>query len=133
METYELQKAVCDDEDFAVLGWHDATIWSTVANVDTFEFIVDLDYIFMWVHPCECETYFKFWVAPVTMVFEDAHDVRIDIDSQSGSIEVADFHREAPEPTRKGFVGKSVQHTYRFQECQQGGDLAQVNGVHGEM
>jgi hypothetical protein len=116
MDSYELEKPVWDDSDFDVMGWHDARIWSMLANTDEFEFLIDLDYIFKWVHPGEGETYFRFWVAPVTMVFENAHTVRIDIESQLGEIEVADLYREAEEPTR---TGESVQHTYRF-DCQEG-------------
>jgi hypothetical protein len=116
MDSYELEKAVWNDGDFEVMGWHDARIWSMLANIDEFEFLIDLDYIFKWVRPGEGETYFRFWVAPVTMVFENAHVVRSDIESQLGEIEVADLFREAPEPTR---TGDAVQHTYRF-DCQEG-------------
>ena len=116
MDSYELEKPAWDDSDFELMGWHDARIWSMLADTDAFEFLLDLDYIFKWVQPGEGETYFSFWVAPVTMVFENAHTVRIDIESQLGEIEVADLHREVPEPTR---TGDAVQHTYRF-ECQEG-------------
>ena len=77
-----------------------------------FEFMFDLDYIFRWIQPGQGETYFRFWVAPVTMVFESAHTVKIDIESPQGSIEVADLHREAPEPIRDGEI---FQHRYRFE------------------
>jgi Protein kinase domain len=65
-------------------------------------FLVDLDCIFKWVHPGEEETYVRFWIAPVTMVFENAHAVRIDIESQLGAIEVADPFREGAEPRGPG-------------------------------
>lgn len=58
------------------------------------------------------------------MVFENAHTVPIDIESQLGAIEVADLFREAPEPTR---TGEAVQHTYRF-ECQEG-EISQSHSV----
>ena len=116
METYELEKAVWDDRDFDLMGWHDARIWSMLANVDAFEFMFDLDYPFRWIQPGQGETYFRFWVAPVTMVFESAHTVKIDIESPQGSIEVADLHREAPEPIRNGEI---FQHRYRF-KCHDG-------------
>jgi hypothetical protein len=67
-----------------------------------FEFLLELDYIFKWVHPVDGERYFRFWVAPVTMVFESAHTVRIDIESQLGDIEVADLFRESPETYSDG-------------------------------
>ena len=98
------------------MGWHDATLWSMVADTDSFEFSLDLDYIFQWVAPEPNETYFKFWVAPVTMVFEDAHSIEIAIQSEQGGMEVADLHREDPTATPNG---ERVQHTYRV-ECQEG-------------
>lgn len=116
MEKFKLEKPIWDDRDFSIMGWHDATLWSMLANPTDFEFLFDLDYIFKWVHPKEGETYFKFWVAPVTMVFENAHDIKININSKQGTIEIADLHRENPKesPNRK-----FTQHTYRF-ECQEG-------------
>lgn len=98
------------------MGWHDATIWSMVASPETFEFMLDLDYIFKWVDPAPGQTYYKFWVAPVTMVFENAHSIDIDVQSQQGTIEIADLHKEEPTLTPNG---KFTQHTYRF-ECQEG-------------
>lgn len=91
MSAYDLEKEIWTEADFKVMGWHDASIWSMVSNAAQFEYLIDLDYIFKWVNPKENETYFKFWVAPVTMVFENASAVKIDIESQQGLIEVADL------------------------------------------
>lgn len=116
MDAYKLEKTRWDDGDFLQMGWHDATVWSFFANPDQFEFLIDLDYISKWVKPQEDETYFRFWVAPVTMVFSNAHSVVIDIESPQGTIEIADLHRGEPEPTPNG---KMTQHSYRF-DCQEG-------------
>lgn len=116
MHGYRLEKAIWTDADLDVLGWHDVTLWSMVADPDAFEFLLDLDYIFKWVDPEPGETYFKFWVAPVTMVFENAHTIDIDIQSQQGRVEIDAMHREDPAPTPNGAF---TQHTYRF-ECQEG-------------
>ena len=116
MSVYELEKEVWSEADFNFMGWHDASIWSMVSNAEQFEYLFDIDYIFKWVDPKENETYFKFWVAPVTMVFENAFDVKIDIESQQGLIEVADLHMENPELTPNG---KFTSHSYRF-DCLEG-------------
>jgi hypothetical protein len=116
VSVYELEKEVWSESDFDFMGWHDASIWSMVSNAEKFEYLFDIDYIFKWVDPKENETYFKFWVAPVTMVFENAFDVKIDIESQQGLIEVAELHMENPELTPNG---KFTSHSYRF-ECQEG-------------
>ncbi|WP_406611343.1 hypothetical protein [Agarivorans sp. JK6] len=124
MSAYDLEKEVWTEADFKVMGWHDASIWSMVSNAAQFEYLLDLDYIFKWVHPKESETYFKFWVAPVTMVFVNAFDVKIDIESQQGLIEVADLYMENPELTPNG---KFTSHTYRF-ECQEGEITVKATG-----
>ncbi len=116
MHRYLPEKAIWTDADFPELGWHDATLWSMVADPDTFEFLLDLDYIFKWVEPEPGEKYFKFWVAPVTMVFENAHTIEIDVQSEQGQIEIEALYREEPTPTPNG---SHTQHTYRF-ECQEG-------------
>ena len=87
-----------------------------MANTEEWELVIDLDYIFKWVHPTGDEKYFKFWVAPVTMVFENAYDVKSNIESQQGEIEVADLHMENPRKTKNG---KFTEYTFRF-ECQEG-------------
>jgi hypothetical protein len=55
-------------------------------------------------------------MAPVTMVFENAYEINIDIESQQGEIEVAEFHMDNP---RKSKNGKYTEYTFRF-ECQEG-------------
>ena len=116
VEAYELEKPVWTQEDFEKMGWHDAKVWGMLANTEEWELLIDLDYIFKWVHPTGDEKYFKFWVAPVTMVFENAYDVKSNIESQQGEIEVADLHMENPRKTKNG---KFTEYTFRF-ECQEG-------------
>jgi hypothetical protein len=115
-EPYRLEKPLWTGVDFEVMGWHDSRVWAMVADEEKFEFAVDLDYIFKWVHPGPGETHFRFWVAPVTMVFENAYEVTIDIRSRQGGIEVADLHREDPKPTPNG---APTDHLFRL-ECQEG-------------
>jgi len=111
MNKYDLEKAVWSEKEFKTMGWHDATIWSMLANSEEYEYLLDLDYIFKWVEPIENEKYFKFWVSPVTMVFENAHEIRIDIESPQGIIEISELHMENPQPTPNG---KFTEHTYRI-------------------
>lgn len=115
-EDYELEKPIWDDGDFEQMSWHDVTVWSAMSDRETFEYALDLDYIFQWVHPGEGETHFKFWVAPVTMVFENAHSILIDIESMGGTIEIIELLREDPSLTWNGLW---TQHRYRF-DCREG-------------
>lgn len=94
-----------------------------LANIDDYEYLIDLDYIFKWVCPKEEETCFNFWVASVTMIFENAHDVKINIESPQGYIEIECFHMKNPTLTPNGFTV----HTYRF-DCQEGEILLKATG-----
>lgn len=116
MEPYRLEKLHWDDNDFDVMGWHDANVWSLLSDPDQYLFLLDLDYIFKWVKPSENESPFQFWVAPVTMVFEDAHSVIIDIQSPHLTIEVADLHRSDEKSNPNS---SATERSYRF-ECQEG-------------
>ena len=51
MDNYKLEKTVWSEHDFETMGWHDATIWAMVADTEKYEYAIDLDYIFKWVHP----------------------------------------------------------------------------------
>lgn len=123
-DQYQLEKALWTSDDFEVMGWHDSRVWAMVASEESFEFAMDLDYIFKWVPPDPGETYFKFWVAPVTMVFENASDVSIQIESSQGGIEVAALHREEPKLTPSGVL---TDYLYRF-ECQEGAISVRATG-----
>jgi hypothetical protein len=124
MESFNLEKHIWTQDDFKFMGWHDATIWSSFANTETYEFSLDLDYIFKWVEPEGTDKYFKFWVAPVTMIFENVSDVKFDIESRQGDIEIADLYMENPKLTPNG---KFTEHTFRF-ECQEGVITLQATG-----
>lgn len=124
MDHYLPDKNIWDHHDFKIMGWHDATIWSMVADTESFEFLIDLDYIFKWVDPGPGETYYKFWVAPVTMVFENAFDVRVDIQSPQGDMEISALHCTELVPSPNG---KFTQYKFCF-ECQEGGISLQATG-----
>ena len=124
MERYQLEKAIWGEGDFTEMGWHDVTVWSMLAAPETYEFVFDLDYIFKWLNPAEGETYFRFWVAPATMVFENVNDVKINIESPQGSIEIFDLKCGDPISTPNGLC---TQQTYRF-ECQEGEVSLQATG-----
>lgn len=121
---FKLEKEVWTENDFKVMGWHDSQIYSFYANDETNEWCVDLDYIFKWVSPeTEGEPY-KFYISPVTMIFENSHSVQIDIKSAQGLIELADLHMENPQLTPNG---KLTQYHFRF-ECQEGELLVTATG-----
>lgn len=104
MSSYELEKTVWTENDFSVMGWHDSKIWGFLPETEEFQFMLDLDYIFQWVHPKGKSKYFKFWVSPVTMVFENSYDIILDIESSQGEIEVSDLKMENFRKAPNGIV-----------------------------
>ena len=85
MEEYILEKKVWDEKDFSEMGWHDARIYAFAIekNYDEFtaDLVFDIDYIFSWVHPVEPEKYFSFWVAPCTLIFKEAFNLTMNIET----------------------------------------------------
>ena len=118
MGFYKLEKKIWTDQDFDIMGWHDCRLWALLGIIESFEFVLDLDYIFKWEDPSPGETNFKFWVSPVTMVFENAHDVKIDIESQQGLIQIDNLFKSEE---RK--LGKSDLFDYLYQFICQEGDV----------
>ena len=124
MASYELDNFIWTDSDFDLMVWHDATIWSMASDPENFEFMVDLDYIFRWVDPDEGETYYKFWVCPVTMVFQNASDIQINVQSQQGTLEVDEVLREHLGPSPNG---RFEQYSFRIR-CQEGSISLEATG-----
>ena len=116
MESFNLEKHVWTQDDFKKMGFHDSIIWSSFANPEKYEFSLDLDYIFKWVNPNGEDNYFKFWVSPVTMVFENVSNIKFDTESRQGNIQIVNLYIEDPELTPNG---KLTTNTFRF-ECQEG-------------
>lgn len=90
-EPYILEKAIWTDEDFDIMGWHDANIYALAFENGgedyCGDFVLDIDYIFKWVDPVPPEKYFSFWVAPCTLVFKNALQIKIDIDTAMFALE----------------------------------------------
>lgn len=103
-----LAKAVWTDADFPAMGWHDCRVHAI--NVAEYEdetlppnrLLLDLDYIVRWVEPAPGQRHFTFWVAPATLVFEEAWDITGDIGPLYGCLEIADLHR-LPAPDGKPY------------------------------
>jgi hypothetical protein len=117
--TYQLEKLIWTDNDYDQMGWHDSRVYAIAFDDKEFRFMLDIDYIFQWIHPLEGETYFKFWVAPVTLIFENIWDLKINIDS-NGGLEIDDIHRSNPNlPKNADFVNNRTEYDWII-ETQQG-------------
>ncbi|WP_410645505.1 hypothetical protein [Amycolatopsis sp. lyj-346] len=95
-----LSKAVWTDADFPQMGWHDSRIHALGFLEDDDlppgRLLLDLDYIVCWVEPARRQKHFTFWVAPATLVFDQAWDITGDLGPLHGSLEIADLHRLDP-------------------------------------
>jgi len=109
MTDYQLEKWVWTEADFDQMGWHDARIYALAFPDDTFEFLLDIDYILQWIDPGPSETYYKFWLVPATLVFHNVHDLQIDLEPFAG-LEIQDVTREDPQrPKNAEYVGRDTE------------------------
>jgi hypothetical protein len=103
-----LEKAVWSDADFDTMGWHDATIYA-IAVLPSGEFlsrlVFDLDYIVAWVEPGFRRRTFRFWVAPATLVFDQAWELRgeLQVLDHDQALELLHLHREPVEDRHGGY------------------------------
>jgi hypothetical protein len=88
---YKPEKSVWSEADFEKMGWHDCPIYG-VRFEDNVAF--DIDYIFKWVR-YENESSYKFWLSPATLVFEQARNLKVEIDMQFiNGLEIAEIHQK---------------------------------------
>src|SRR5471030_502659 len=83
-EKFVLEKSIWMETDFEKMGWHDVVIHGISFNPSQYELLFDIDYIFAWVDPEPPSEYFTFWVSPVTLVFRNAYDLHVDIETGLG-------------------------------------------------
>lgn len=95
-----LSKSVWSDADFELMGWHDATLhgmYLEQAEEGPSRLLLDIDYIVQWVHPVARAKYFRFWVAPATLVFTDVWS--LEFDGSGIGLEIDTLHRPTPDGT----------------------------------
>lgn len=120
IEPYMLEKPVWTEADFEQMGWHDAHIHAFAFNPELFEFWLDVDYIYSWVHPTGDATHFRFWVAPVTLVFTNVHSLRFDLEWFDGCLSLQDITRSEPQsPQNTDCISKKTEWLWRL-DCNEG-------------
>src|SRR5688500_14405121 len=120
IEPYTLEKPVWTEADFEQMGWHDARVHAIAFRPELFEFWLDVDYIYSWVHPKGDETYFRFWVAPVTLVFTNVYSLGFDIESFDGGLSLQGIERSEPQPPRHAdYISKQTEWLWRL-DCNEG-------------
>ena len=99
---YTLEKTVWSDHDFEVMGWKNAYIHAIATIPETFELLLDIDYIVRWIDPTPPSNSFTFLVAPATLVFSNVYNVEIHLESQSGEFSIQNLDRLDEQPTLNG-------------------------------
>jgi hypothetical protein len=103
-----IAKDVWTDADFAQMGWHDARVWALAFINESFEFLLDLDYILEWKSPRDGEEHYRFKSIPATLVFENVTDLRIDLEPFA-DLSLANITRSEPGvPRNAAYIGKST-------------------------
>jgi hypothetical protein len=103
-EKFALQKSVWTEADFDKMGWHDVVIHGISFNPSQYELLFDIDYIFAWVNPDPPSEYFSFWVSPATLVFRNAYDLKVNIETGLG-LQLQGIERnEEREPRNAAYI-----------------------------
>ena len=119
-QEYKLEKWIWTEADFEVMGWHDCQIHAMAFFPENFELVFDIDYLFEWIDPQPNETFFKFWVAPATLVFNNVYDVELEIDSHNVNLEIDNIKRDDESlPHNAEFIRKESEWLWTI-ECQEG-------------
>ncbi len=110
MKTLSIEKYTWTEDDFEIMGWHDATLYAIAFSPDKDEFVLDIDYIFKWVSPKKNESYFKFWVSPATLIFENIHNFSLNVGEQYRAIQIQSIERKNPKPPPNlDYVSKNIE------------------------
>jgi hypothetical protein len=116
-QEYVLEKWLWTEADFDQMGWHDSHIHAVAFLPEQFEVAFDIDYILQWVKPSE-DQYYRFWIAPATLVFENIHDLKFDLEPFD-AVEIADLHREDPQrPINADYVRRDIEWRWRIETHQ---------------
>lgn len=96
-EPYVPEKATLTDRDFEDMECHDVQVHA-IAVANEFpkltELLLDLDYILKWVDSNRANEYFRFWIAPATLVFEHVFNLSLRIQSEQLDCQIDQITRE---------------------------------------
>lgn len=94
---YTVSKNIWTNDDFETMSWHDNHVYA-ISFRENYELLMDIDYILQWIDPTEKACYYNFWVSPCTLVFENVHDLKINLEiSEPFSLEIDCIYRSNPQ------------------------------------
>ena len=102
-------KSIWSEEDFEQLNWHDVIVhaFSIIPREYDYELMLDIDYIFEWINPAPLAKHFSFVIAPATLSFPGAWDIKTDIATRKDILEpisILDIQRKNPRETNTANV-----------------------------
>lgn len=118
-KVFDLEKQIWTGDDFENMSWHDDTIHAISFGKNS-EFLLDIDYIFEWVHPKKSERHFKFWIAPCTLVFENVYDLKLDLEVSFDHHRKIDIiTKENPQkPTNAEHINRDLEYDWIIETLQ---------------
>ena len=116
---YQPEKNLWTEQDFDNMGWHDSLIYG-IAFDKAYEIAFDIDYIFKWVEPVGDEVRYKFWVSPCTLVFENLHSLKLDIEiTEPFEFEIDDVSREVSgAPKNAEYINRDLEYSWQIETHQ---------------
>jgi len=121
-------KSTWTEKDYEAMNWHDVTVHglSIMPTEYSYELLLDIDYIFEWVHPRTTAGEFSFMVAPATLAFNEVWDVVTNIETRVSILEflsIQDIQRVNPRNldnwgiVQWEWIITLLQGTIRFKAC----------------
>lgn len=109
---YQLEKALWTDADFEQMGWHDCPIKALAFSDNDYQLLLDIDYIFKWVLP-KNKRFYNFWISPCTLVFENVHDINIELSSDGVALTIDKISRKNPVvPRNAEYIGRDTEYDW---------------------
>jgi hypothetical protein len=109
-----LENSQWTEKDFDTMQWHDCKIYAIAFDEKKDELLFDIDYILEWIEPENNEPYFKFRVAPATLIFRNVYDVNLRL--QSLMVQIEGISRENPvRPKNANAIGEDVEYDWSIE------------------
>lgn len=120
MGNIKLNKVIWTENEFDLMDWHDSYIHA-IAFERNYEFILDIDYIFSWIKPSDNNNQFGFFISPCTLVFENVHDLKLDIQiSEPFKLQISNITLSNPQrPINADYINREVEYYWTI-STQQG-------------
>ncbi len=91
---HTLTRLIWTDRDFEVMPWHDCTIYAFWSDDTTVDLLMDMDYKCAWVQSAVAQHPFSFYIAPATLAFHGATDIRFSLESVANPLKLNAVRRE---------------------------------------